>query len=475
MPLEATFRNVEQHLRRLREHLSQLILTLVEDKPANGDFALADALAGAAHDLTGILDEALTAITDPNRVTDPSRTLMIVNERLNRFSQLFWSYFQSYERLAELNRVGLERDGQWRLWSHAVHQTIEGCRQPLYDAHAALLQCWQEVTEWALQNPLPDQAAGTRPLPLSLTSEEPATVEFRSPIMTGAQAALFHRTRAILTRVIPILNEHVSLRADLDPDRFQAVRAIIRTELEELMRELNRTGGPRVARADALFESLLGPHSETSSLAGQMQRLRDEMGLDRERADTVEEEWQETNFRILLDYIELLRRSWQETREVFLRDESSQANTPSKQLVELMRTLAIMTQSVREVKAVLDSVMVGPAERQNAILTIADTPSMSVADLLDWIEQFGASEGPHLIADAGLAALEVVAARLTLLCKLLNSGLLDVPADRLPAGYRDPRVRQALQRLADHIKQTIALARPVKNGPRVDELPLSES
>ncbi|MGB8646489.1 MAG: hypothetical protein WCF84_14720 [Anaerolineae bacterium] len=464
MPLEIAFRQAERQFRQLRERLSELALSLVDEKPEGDDVTLPNALAGATHDLIGILDEALAAIADSDRLNQPARALMMGHERWNRFSQLFWSYLQSYEGLAELHRIGDERDGAWRLWCYAVDQRIEQCRQPVYEANVALFRCWQEVTEWALQQPAPGQAPAPSELPVIFSAEEDAPAsQPELANMPGVQASLYRRARATRTHVLPLLNGLTPLRADLDPATFQGFRAIIQTELDQLVQELGRSGGPRAVRVDALFELVLGPYSEMGPLGGQLQAMRESAGLERERVDSVQQEWDVTHFLVGVDYLNLLRRHWDEVRSNF--DREAQGYTLDRQLVQLTRALRLTAQSVREVNAVLDALLVGPADRQAFDLVIADVPPLSVADLFDWIENFATDEGPSLIAGAGTPALSVIAETLARLDGLLNSGML-APAYKLPPGYQDARVREVLERLAARLKQALVIARPTRNGWR---------
>lgn len=53
----------------------------------------------------------------------------------------------SYERIAEITRLGRSRGGEWKAWASSVHAGAEACRQPLEETGTALVACWRELAE----------------------------------------------------------------------------------------------------------------------------------------------------------------------------------------------------------------------------------------------------------------------------------------------------------------------------------------
>jgi len=51
-----------------------------------------------------------------------------------------------YERIAELATLGRKKGAGWGRWTHEVLETLDGCRQPLYDVQKALFYCWKTVS-----------------------------------------------------------------------------------------------------------------------------------------------------------------------------------------------------------------------------------------------------------------------------------------------------------------------------------------
>jgi len=64
--------------------------------------------------------------------------------------------------------------------------------------------------------------------------------------ITGAQASVYKQATVLLDNALPLLDGLTPLRTDADAEDTEAMRAIIRTEMTELVGELGLIGGPRV-------------------------------------------------------------------------------------------------------------------------------------------------------------------------------------------------------------------------------------
>ena len=122
--------------------------------------------------------------------------------------------------------------------------------------------------------------------------------------LTGAQASLHHQAQLILNDALPILDGLYPLKSDADEQNVEAVRAIVRTELIEVVDELGFEGGPRAQRVDGLFQAL----------TMQLDRLRYDFGLITRQINTVEEEQNLTNFLVIYDYVNALSTTWERFR-----------------------------------------------------------------------------------------------------------------------------------------------------------------
>ena len=118
--------------------------------------------------------------------------------------------------------------------------------------------------------------------------------------ISGAQASLYHRAKIAIDDALPLLDGLKPLKSDYDQEEVEAARAIVRTEMLELVSELGLEGGPRIQRVNHIFELI----------NTQFSRFRDVFGLDRADVITVEQEQNFTNFLIIEDYVKGLRDAW---------------------------------------------------------------------------------------------------------------------------------------------------------------------
>lgn len=283
--------------------------------------------------------------------------------------------------------------------------------------------------------------------------------------ITGAQASIYTRARAALDQSLPLLDGLKPLRADHDLEDIDAARAIVRSSFTELVYELGIEGGPRLARVDGYFLDLLGPIADPKGttiltnpeeVGGQLALLRDEFGLVGEQVNTIDEEQNQTNFFILVDSINSLWLTWKTQRSFFDHSAGGKAFLGT-QFVLLSRNLAVVNESVEETYFAMNSVFLGPAERQVTQVTLAGGEVVFVGEVLDWVQRFATEEGPRLLREGGKDGV-INAFRPTLdrLIRLV-SGLLEVSAknsNNPTAGFHTPRVRRSLEELKLNLETT---------------------
>jgi hypothetical protein len=283
--------------------------------------------------------------------------------------------------------------------------------------------------------------------------------------ITGAQASIYTRARAALDHSLPLLDGLTPLRADHDLEDIDAARAIVRSSFTELVYELGVEGGPQLARVDGYFIDLLGPIADPNGTAildnpeevgGQLALLRDEFGLLGEEVNTIEEEQNLTNFFILVDSINSLLLTWKAQRSSFDHRDNGKAFLGT-QLVLLSRNLAVLNESVEEIYFAMNSVFLGPAERQVTKLKLAGGEVVFVGELLNWVQRFATEEGPRLLREGGKDGV-INAFRPTLdrLIRLVT-GMLEVSASKSlnpTAGFHTPRVRRSLEELKVNLETT---------------------
>jgi hypothetical protein len=282
--------------------------------------------------------------------------------------------------------------------------------------------------------------------------------------ITGAQASLYARAKAALDQSLILIDRLKALAPAADPQNTEADRAMVRTELTELVNELGVEGGPRVQRVDALFELLRGPVNGTTDplrVQGLLGQMRGNFGMARDHVLTVEEEQNLSDFITLVDYVNSLKQSWDQQRQFFDRSGLVEPFLGT-QLVHISWSLAVVAESVREAGFALDSVFLGGAERQTIELVFPTPgrPSITVAEMLNWVERFASEEGPRLVQDAGKAGVRAFFPTLDRLIDVVHNAQVPPQDPRhLPAAYATARVQRALQELESHLRKTAELAR----------------
>src|SRR5262249_19046421 len=154
-----------------------------------------------------------------------------------------------------------------------------------------------------------------------------------------------------------------------------------------------------------------------------------------------------------------------------------------------------VAQSVQDVYFAMNSVFLGPAERQTIQLDFAgryikdpltnqtltfplDTSPLFVAELLDWVDRVASTEGPRLVHEAGKDGIKPFKEIIDPLRKFVRGALLTPrgaqDAHTLPPGYNTPRVQRAFQELADQLDETFKLARPINPPQFSDEPPAGD-
>jgi hypothetical protein len=290
--------------------------------------------------------------------------------------------------------------------------------------------------------------------------------------ITGAQASLYSRAQDALNQALPLLDGLYPLDPEADAEDIAALKGIAQSQLTELVNELGLAGGPRKSRINQYFQLLLQDEppfpptppssliTEPDNIKGTLGKLRDTLGLkfSEDFVNTVQDEQDVTNFRILSDYVTSLAQSWINNLDFF----GLGTTKPffGTQLVLLSRQLSVVSESVDEVRFALDSVFIGPAERQTLQLDFGpDDEPLFAEDLFNWVQSFATEEGPRLIQDGGKYAVQFsflpVARQL--------QGLVKTAHDRNPRdhGFRTFRVQRALQQLGQELDELVKLASPI--------------
>jgi hypothetical protein len=303
--------------------------------------------------------------------------------------------------------------------------------------------------------------------------------------ITGAQASLYMRAKNALDSTLPLLDGLYPLDPEADPEYVKALREMARSQMTEIIKELGTVGLPSILRIDTYFEILLGQNPaqitppasvqfDPDEITGTLGELRDTYGIafvGNKFNNSVEDEQDITNFRVISDYMTSLMQSWIANRQFFFVKPKQQAFFGT-QLVLISRQFTTIAETVNEVRFALDSVFIGPNERQTLLLKFkdGDLAPMFLEDVLCEIEKFAGDEGPRLLRDGGkISVTNNILPVVRSLQHLVKQAHAPLNIDKLPDGFKTARVRNSLDDLQDQLRELILLIDQIKQEPPVPE------
>lgn len=294
--------------------------------------------------------------------------------------------------------------------------------------------------------------------------------------ISGAQASLYTRAKDALDQSLSLLDGLYPLDPDADPEYVKALREMARSQMTEIVRELGTVGLPSILRIDTYFEILLGQHPtrhfthvefNPDKIKGTLGDLRQTYGIyfrGNPWNNSVKDEEDITNFRVISDYMTSLLQSWIANREFFVVS-PNQVAFFGTQLVLISRQLNVIAETVNEVRFTLDSVFIGPNERQTLLLQFSDhsLPAMFLEDMLVEIEKFVTDEGPRLLRDGGkISVKNNILPVVKSLDYLVQQAHDPKNKEKVPDGYRTARVKRSLDDLHDQLRELARLTEQVE-------------
>ncbi len=307
--------------------------------------------------------------------------------------------------------------------------------------------------------------------------------------ITGAQASLYTRAKDALDQSLQLLDGLYPLDPEADPEYVKALREMARSQMTEIVTEFGTVGLPSILRIDTYFEILLGQHPtrnftqvefDPDKIKGTLGSLRDTYGIyfrGNPFNNSVEDEQDITNFRVISDYMTSLLQSWIANRQFFIVKPKELAFFGT-QLVLISRQLNVIAETVNEVRFVLDSVFIGPNERQTLLLEFTDKalPPMFLEDVLVEVENFVTDEGPQLLRDGGkISVTNNIRPVVESLEHMIHQAHDPENKKSLPDGYKTTRVRHSLDDLQAQLRELLKLTKQVEQSvrPPQDKLRLS--
>lgn len=305
--------------------------------------------------------------------------------------------------------------------------------------------------------------------------------------ITGAQASLYTRAKDFQEQCNQLLDGLYPLDPDADPEYVKALREMAKSQIAEITKQFGVVP-PSILRVNTYFHILLGsqrhlhfdsnPEVQTNpdKIGGTLGHLRDIYGIWFEKphgpnqelrnnpfSNSVEDEQDITNFRIISDYMTSLLQSWIANGKFFKLSLNKAPAFLGTQLVLISRQFNVIAETVGEVRFTLDSVFIGPNERQQLLLDFGGhPPSMYLEDILREIETFMGDEGPRLIRDGGRIGVgENLEPVIDTLIDMVLAAKNPVNLPILPDGYNTVRVQNSLDDLNAQLEYLKALAQQV--------------
>ena len=295
--------------------------------------------------------------------------------------------------------------------------------------------------------------------------------------ITGAQASLYMRAKDALDQSLSLLDGLYPLDPDADPEYVRALREMARSQMTEIVKELGIVGVPSILRINTYFKILLGqdirdlPTSgvqlDPDLIGGTLGKIRKIYGIyfqGNPFNNSVEDEQDITNFRVISDYMTSLCQSWIVNRK-FFEIESKRPAFFGTQLVLISRQFNVIAETVNEVRFALDSVFIGPNERQTLLLKFPDSakfPSMYLEDVLDEVDSFVSDEGPRLLRDGGKISVTNNIVPVVRDLKDMIRLTKDQRDNDVPKGFNTARVRRSMEDLYGQLDQLTRLTEQVE-------------
>jgi hypothetical protein len=332
--------------------------------------------------------------------------------------------------------------------------------------------------------------------------------------ISGAQASIYTMAKTMLDQLLPLINGLYALDPAADTEDVSALKQLVTSQLNNLTSEMGYLGGPRVMRVHQYLQMLLGvrlelrqtpppTHIQTAPrrpsqgspleqrfpgvawppmqnywtspdlVLGSLGNLRDMLGLfelvdvKNRFINTIEDEQNVTNFRVIVDYVNSVFNAWTNSVQFFAGVHSRFLGT---QLVIISRQLGVVNEAIDEVRFVLDSVFIGPAQRETTPIHFAGLgypvfihlPTIFLEDLLQWAQNFVGAEAQDVIQNGGKLGLGEDFMATVEQLYVQTHGLYLYAQSQGGAPIGTARVQQALYKLVSQLRELFQLSQSIE-------------
>jgi hypothetical protein len=246
--------------------------------------------------------------------------------------------------------------------------------------------------------------------------------------LSAEQATLYRQALTISADALRVLEGLHAFVPEAETDKIEALRALVRSEMNSLVEEFGRVDEPRRQRVETYFTQLRGPN-------GHLIQFGERAFLNRRRVTpaTLDDEAQIAGYDLLVNYVKILREIWDSYSKI------KPLNFPefSLRLSRASVLLPVIAQGNSNLMSALDSIGFTEDERRSSAsrFTTLETvppklspsldrsasaqsvitrtghiklPDITFNDLNEWIDRFSSLEAPGILADSGQYGLEFV-------------------------------------------------------------------
>ena len=295
----------------------------------------------------------------------------------------------------------------------------------------------------------------------SVTSASSSSDGYAGTI-SARQANLYRQASIIVSDALHVLDGLTPFDPKAETDQVEALRALIRSDINSLIEEFGRVDEPRKERVLAYFSALDLHINGFGRIAF----------LNEQETATVIDETQVAGFELLQNYNSALSITWNN----FLTVDAAPTSFSLSQRVERANILLPSVAQVNiDFEAAMDSVGFTEGERrspaakfsrlrgfdipQNSkrqlnqfinstsdprIAIDALLPDITVFDLTEWVDRFSNLEGPSILTDSGVFGLDFITDQADQLFWVIAPIVIHIELGRSTSASASPSLEQIL-------------------------------
>lgn len=291
--------------------------------------------------------------------------------------------------------------------------------------------------------------------------------------VTGEPASMQVRVRTIVNEVLPLLAGLKPLTVR-DAEDAETTRSLVGTELRELV-ALFGAETLVVGRIDLVFRKLMCYDPDASQLSfvdpdvvrGLLGDLRNRFALTQDKAHTLGEDQTRTDFRVIVNYVDMLKLSWHAMRADYDREG---AESIASLVQQIYRGLLTLRRAARNLDSALSAESIGPPERM--AIELETTPAITIAEVMNWVDDLASPRTIALLREGRDAVASSFLPSAEQLCHVIHTGLLplvqhDDEADEEPYENGEGAVEEPVE------EETYS-SRKARSAPRGSVPPFCE-